>query len=258
VALSRGLVRGLTRGLRVGLNGSSGFLATGAAVNSLLSPFGATASAGWNLDELSGNSSDLFGVVPLTPSLSPTQGVLTGLPGGDRGIQLADASQSSMAAGSSAVLEPALGDLFMAFTFRLLANPAATRMMIGKRQATSRGYYIQVTTAGRIDFVLLGAGGIVQCNGASGHAGEEYHDGLAVLTRAGGAALITDLGDSGVFSVATLGDLTSTTAFRAGTDPSVVLSPSCIITSVVWGTATGTLLANRAAALAAWRGARGA
>jgi hypothetical protein len=228
-------------------------------VNDILSTFGAVASNAWGLDELSGDAVDMAetGAVPLTPSGSPTQGVITGLSNGDRGVQLADNGDAFLAAPNSSVLEPATGDAFLLFTFRLI-SASTTRMLLGKRQATSRGHYIQITNTGRVDWVLIGAGGVVQSNGATGHFGEEYHDGLAVLDRSGGAAIITDLGSSSVNSVATLGDISATGTFRVGPETSTVFGPAAVVTFLARGTSVGSLLADRVAALEAWRAARGA
>jgi hypothetical protein len=227
--------------------------------NEIFAAWGAVASHGWSFSAASGAEPDLAstGPVALPQVGTPTRGVVTGLSHGDLGIQTADGSTDGLAAGNNTALDVTTGDLWMVGTMRLVANPATTRMSLGKRQGNVAGYYVQLVNTGRIDFVARGAVAL-QANGPIGHAGTAYTDFLAILSRSSGLTMTTQLGDSGVVAVGSLGSITSAAPFRIGPDTSVTLGGPQIVTHLVWGTTTGTLSANRVAALAAWRAARGA
>jgi hypothetical protein len=234
-----------------------------AELNAIFSPWLATFSHAWNFEQTAGAEPDYAtsSGIDLTPINSPVQGVSTGLPGGDLGVQFSDGANAGMRAGSASDLQVTTGSVVMVGTVRLLAAPAATRNVVGKRQSSTRYYYVGTTaTSGQLRFATTDGSTTLTQIVSGNHAGPGYVDFLAVLDRDSAThlmSLTTSVGDSGAVDASALGDISSTALFHVGSDPSIHLSPDLIVTFVAWGTVPGTLVANRISALATWRAARG-
>lgn len=232
---------------------TKGFPTSLTALNGIFASYSASFAHAWRFEESSGNAADLATTSPLAlvPTSSPTQGVSTGLANGDKGVQFADNSASRMEAGATGDLDVTTGDFWMLGTTRLLLSTAG-RGLIGKNTA-SPFYRIVTVNTGQIQFGLAGSGGASAATAAADHSGSAFFDWIAV--RSGGnMAIISNLADSGS-SGDTSGDLTNTAKFAVGRSFGTA---SSIHTFFAWGTSVGTILANRAAALAAWRTYRGA
>lgn len=234
---------------------AGGFPADLAALNAIFATWSATFSQAWNFEEASGNAASYAtsGAISLVPqgTAAPTQGVSTGLPGGDKGVQFGDNTNQRMEAGASGNLDVSTGDVWMLGTTRLLLSTAGRAIMA--KYLSTTFYRIVTVNTGQIQFALSGTGGASTLTVAVDHSGAAYFDWLAI--RSGGnMGLITNLGDAGT-AVDNSGNITNTGLFCAGRNFG---SASSIHTFLAWGTAPGSVLANRAAALAAWRAARGA
>lgn len=233
---------------------AGGFPADLTALNAIFATWSATFSHAWNFEEASGNAVDYAstGAIPLVPQgTAPTQGVTTGLPGGDKGVQFGDNSTSRMEAAGTGDLDVTTGDFWMLGTTRLLL-PTSGRALFAKYSGTV--YYRVLTTGtGQIQFGLSDGTAATTITAAADHSGTFYFDWL-VARAAFQACLITDRADGGAVATATA-SLSNTGKAAVGRNFGTA---SSIHTFLAWGTAPGSVLANRAAALAAWRAARGA
>lgn len=232
---------------------SPNFAQTAAEANSIVAPFGAAFSNAYTLDELSGNAVDLFGAIALVPQGTPTQGVLTGLPFNDRGVQIADNSAQRMQAAAAGDFNPGAGPFFMFGTVRLLLA-TSNRALLAKYNGTQ---YVRMLTAGtgEILFALSDGTSVGTAQVAGNHAAVSEIDFLAIRDKAAAKCyLTTQLGDAGEQADAS-NNLTNTGLFCLGRNFG---SASQIWTWFGYGTSIGTLPANRVAALAAYRAYRGA
>lgn len=223
-------------------------------INNIVSSYGATFSHGWQLNETSGNAADIAptGALALTPTNTPTQGVSTGLPGSDKGVQFATGSTQHMVAPANGDLDVTTGSLIMYGKSRLTALPAGTHALCGK--GTGGVFYLlRADTSGNVLFTAFDGTNGPGVTATANHVATTYFDWLAVIDRTSGTKLLslnTSVADGGTTSATTLGTLTSAAKFALGNVPTVgIVSAPCIHAFVAWGTVCGTLVANRVEAL---------
>jgi hypothetical protein len=230
-----------------------------AALNEFFASYGATVRHAWHFDahpgggevDLAWPGAAAVNLIPTSFTAGPTQHVATGLRDDDYGVQFAELGSVGMSAGNSALLEPGAGSVWMAGRARIITAPGGGRNLVGKRQSSANGYYVQLAPAA-LNWHVLSASTTVSRSVALSHAGADYFDFLAIADRASGlSALVTTLGDSGTVSIAALGAFTSTATFHVGADPVIHLSGASIVSFLCWGTAPGSLIADRVAARAA-------
>lgn len=231
-------------------------------LNSLFAEWGASFSHMWNFDETSGNvldygNNDQVTVAPLVPNNSPTQNVSTGLVNGDKGVQTSDGLTAGFQPAGAGTLDVTTDSVMMIGTCRILSMPAATRGVVGKVNASSTGYYINVLTSGQLRFSVKDAvATTTHATVAVDHTGTSYFDFLAIVSRLeDGQTLTTNLGDSGIQSPPT-DSLTNATQFSVSAMSGITTSPAMIFTFLAWGTSPGTLVTNRSAALQRYRNLR--
>lgn len=231
-----------------------GFPATLAELNAVFAAQGATFSHAWNFEASSGNEADYAtsGAIALVPAgTAPTQGVVTGLSNGDKGVQFGDNTSSRMEAGSSSDLDVTTGNFWMLGTTRLLLSTSG-RALVAKYNGTV--FYRLVTTGtGQIQFGLSDTvGGATTIAAAADHSGTAYFDWIAGRCD-GECRIITNLADSGTTATSTA-SLTNTGRFSAGRNFGTA---SSIHTFLAWGTnPVDCDLFDEM--LAAWRAYRGA
>lgn len=229
-----------------------------ADVNSVLSAYGAVATHAWGFSATSGAEPDLASSSPisLTPAGTggPTQGVSTGLAGGDLGVQMTDNSDHRMSAGAAGDLDVAGGDLWYLAVVRFAALPGGTRHILLKSSASSL-YDSRILNTG-VPQCRVGDGvDIVTAPLTSSHVGTHYNLLLSVLDRtAVRLSFTSQLEDSGLVDTTAVGSLTNAGTFSVGRS---VTAAGQIVSFLAWGTTIGTLQTNRVAAVAALKSAMG-
>lgn len=247
-------------GPRVGINAEWGAFPTNIPqLNAVFAPYGASFAHAWNLNEASGNALDLAtsGAIPLVPGAAgaaPTQGVLTGLIGGDKGAQFAAFDTDNFSAGSAGDLNVTTGDLLLLITLRLTSDSGGTLICFNKMGTTNR-WRMKSLAGGQLQFEAYDGTTLAQSTIAVAHHGTAYHDVLCVMKRGTGLVCASDLGSGSVVS-APANTINTESVFYLG-ENAASCSPM-IVTFLAWGTTTGSIVADRAAAIAAWRRARGA
>jgi len=114
-----------------------------------------TWSAGWLCEEASGNLAAAFGSPSLTVSGSPTYGVAG--PTGDRAVQTTTDVSSQYWSGGDVLNVTATDDVVLAGVSRIDIQPAASRIVYGKRGVATLYYNVQIGTGagGALSFIVL-------------------------------------------------------------------------------------------------------
>lgn len=237
-----------------------------ADLNAIFRPFAGVEvfQHSWGLDEPSGAGTATdqapSGGVTLTRTDAAVQGVLTGLPGGDRGVSFSEGNNNRMEGPDAGALDVTTGDLIVLATVKLPTLPAAQRSILGKGSTAYWILYLQVT--GTVVFNVFDGAVNPTPTVAQNHCGATFVDLLGIVAKspaAKRATLTTSLGDSGLGpDIAALGSLSSINRFGIATVPGLVNPPEMIATYCAIGTVLGDLQTNRIPALSAYRRARGA
>lgn len=233
-----------------------------AELNDIFQMYGAVFTNAWMLEEASGNAIDLAptGGVNLVPTSSPTQGVSTGFAGGDKGIQVADGTAQRMEAASAGSLDVSTGSVIVLFSGLMNAVSAATTGFGFKGDANAH-YVMYTNRTGANGHVIFQAkdqaATVFFATAAADHSGATGFDAIGIIDTASASktlSLITSLADGGTV------DISSRTTFASPAGKFTIGGVSGIHTSapvtagfVAIGVTPGTLVVNRAAALARWR-----
>lgn len=198
---------------------------TAAALSTALtgSASAALADSIYQFNQASGTITDLVGSDDLTPTASPTQGVIS-KPWGSTVITFADASLERAVAAGAGVHDFTTGSWALLGEFLYLTPPAGTANLLAKFGG-GFGYAIMMDPTGTtsIDALINGAGGLETVSVSAGGGSARFDDGkrhfwlLVRNTTAGDLNLYTTLGD-GLNAADTAGDLTNTGIYSVGSD----------------------------------------
>ena len=229
-------------------------------LNAIFTAYGASFAHAWRLEESSGDALDLAttGAINLAPgAAAPFRAVTTDLFDGDKGVQYSQFSSQVLRAPNVSELEITTGYLVTLTTILLPVAPSGTRVAWNK--AGSGRWRLQVMAGGSLRFESHDGTTTRNSDIAVNHAsGTVFRDVLCVISRSGSPdeqVCISDLGSS---TVGTPGANTMAASAKFDLGEGFGSCASQVITFFAWGTTAGTLIADRAKALATWRAFRGA